>query len=166
MAKDFEIKLVRPSDSRDFFHGVLGNYTQAFERGINQGLHQAGFNLVKTFRDGVQRQPKTGRIYSIGAKGRRRGRKRHQASAPGEYPAILTGDYLKAIDFNVRGSSEMEFGNSDEKAVVLELGSKNMAPRSALLQSIDARSKDIDVILTTEVEKKIKDLNRSLAGSS
>lgn len=165
MAKDFEIKLVRPSDSRDFFKGVLPNTRKAFEQGINQGLHQAGFNLVKTFRDGIQRQAKTGRIYSIGAKGRRRGRKRHQASAPGEYPAILSGDYLKAIDFNVRGSSELEFGNADEKAVVLELGSKNMAPRSALLQSVDARSKDIDVILTHEVEKKIKDLNRSLAGS-
>lgn len=167
MAKDFEIKLVRPSDSRDFFKGVLGNTRKAFEQGINQGLHQAGFNLVKTFRDGVQRQPKTGRIYSIGAKRGRRGtrKNRHQASAPGEYPAILSGDYLKAIDFNVRGSKELEFGNSDEKAVVLELGSRNMAPRSALLQSIDARSKDIDVILTTEVKKKIKDLNRSLAGS-
>ena len=165
MAKDFEIKLERPSDSRDFFHGVLGNYTKAFERGIKQGLHQAGFNLVKTFRDGIQRQKKTGRTYPINTRGSRRGRRRHQASAPGEYPAILTGDYLKAIGFDVRGSSELEFGNSDEKAVVLEMGSKNMAPRSALIQSIDARSKDIDVILTNEVKKKIKDLNRTLAGS-
>ena len=167
MAKDFEIKLVRPSDSRDFFKGVLGNTRQAFESGINQGLHQAGLNLVKTFRDGVQRQPKTGRTYPVSIKRGRRGarKNRHQASARGEYPAILSGDYLKAIDFDVRGSSEMEFGNSDEKATFLELGSKNMAPRSALTQSVDARSKDIDVILTNEVEKKIKDLNRPLAGS-
>lgn len=169
MAKDFEIKLSRPSDNRDFFKGVLGNYNKSFERGIKQGLHQVGFNLVKTFRDGVQRQPKTGKIYITGGKGSRKGRRgrnknRHQASAPGEYPAILSGDYLNAIDFDVRGSKELEFGNSDEKATILELGSKNMAPRAALTQSVDARSKDMDVILSDQVKKQIKKLNRPLAG--
>lgn len=133
MSRDFRIKL--DSKGQDFFTGVLPNVERALQRGINQGLHQAGFNLVKTARDGIQRGPKTGRTYT------RRGR-RKRASAPGEYAGIVTGDYLNAMIFEVHGSSEMGFGNTDLKATFLELGTVNMAPRPALTLSVDAREKD------------------------
>jgi hypothetical protein len=132
-SRDFRIKL--DSKGQDFFTGVLPNVERALQRGINQGLHQAGFNLVKTGRDGIQRGPKTGRDYI------RRGR-RKRASAPGQYAGIVTGDYLNAMRFDVHGASEMEFGNTDFKAEWLELGTVNMAPRPALTLSVEAREKD------------------------
>ena len=132
MSGDFRIKL--DSKGHDFFTGVLPNVERALRSGINQGLHQAGFNLVKTAKDGIQRGPKTGRIYN------RRGR-RKRASAPGQYPGIVTGDVLNAMRFDVHGASEMEFGNTDFKATFLELGTAKMAPRPALTLSVDAREK-------------------------
>lgn len=133
MSRDFDIKL--DSKGQDFFTGVLPNVEPAMQRGINQGLHQAGFNLTKTAKDGIQRGPKTGRVYA------RRGR-RKRASAPGEYAGIVTGDYLNAMAFEVHGASEMVFGNADFKAAFLELGTSRMEPRPALTLSVDAREKD------------------------
>ncbi|MEE9159927.1 MAG: hypothetical protein V3U60_16270 [Gammaproteobacteria bacterium] len=154
MSKDFKIKL--DAKGQDFFTGVLPNVERAMKRGINQGLHQAGFNLVKTAKDGIQRGPKTGRVYT------RKGRKK-RASAPGEYAGIVTGDYLAAMSFEVHGASEMEFGNQDFKATYLELGTRNkdggvrMAPRPALTLSVEVRQKDTLEVLRTagirEVEK-------------
>lgn len=140
MSSDFIIKL--DARGQDFYTGVLPNIERALQRGINQGLHQAGFNLVKTARDGIQRGPKTGRVYS------RRGR-RKRASAPGQYAGIVTGDYLNAMSFEVHGASEMVFGNTDFKATFLELGTASLAPRPALTLSVDAREKDTLIVLRT-----------------
>lgn len=175
MPKDFTIEFGDHA-SKNFFHGVLGGYDNSFKAGIKQGLYQTGVNLVKTFRDGVQRQAKTGKIYFISAKGGRAGKvklrgknkNRHQASAAGEYPAILSGAYLKAIGFDVTGSTELEFGNSDEKAVWLEKGTENkdgtqkMAPREPLKNSIDERSKDTYKVLDNATRKKVEALHKGL----
>ena len=151
MSGDFRIKL--DSKGQDFFTGVLPNVERALQRGINQGLHQAGFNLVKTAKDGIQRGPKTGRVYS------RRGR-RKRASAAGEYPGIVTGDYLNAMIFEVHGSSEMEFGDTDFKATFLELGTANIEPRPALTLSVDAREKDTLQVLRTAGFSALEQLHR------
>jgi len=151
MSGDFRIKL--DSRGQDFFTGVLPNVPAALQRGINQGLHQAGFNLVKTARDGIQRGPKTGRVYT------RRGR-RKRASAPAEYPGIVMGAYLNAMIFEVHGSSEMEFGNQDLKASFLELGTVNMKPRPGLTLSVDAREKDTLQVLRTAGFSALERLHR------
>lgn len=151
MSGHFRIKL--DARGQDFFTGVLPNVEAALQRGINQGLHQAGFNLVKTAKDGIQRGPKTGRVYT------RRGR-RKRASAPGEYPGIVTGDYLNAMIFEVHGSSEMEFGDTDFKATFLELGTVNLAPRPALTLSVDAREKDTLEVLRMSGFNALERLHR------
>ncbi len=151
MSGDFRIKL--DARGKDFFTGVLPNVEVAMKRGINQGLHQAGFNLVKTAKDGIQRGPKTGRVYA------RRGR-RKRASAPGQYAGIVTGDYLNAMAFEVHGSSEMVFGNSDFKATFLELGTSLMEPRPALTLSVDAREKDTLQVLRTAGFSALERLHR------
>ena len=155
MSGDFKIKLDRRG--QDFFTGVLPNVERAMQRGINQGLHQAGFNLFKTAKDGIQRGPKTGRVYT------RRGR-RKRASAPGEYPAILSGDYLNAMTFEVYGAFEMEFGNTDFKAEWLELGTEkeigSMEPRPALTLAVEAREKDTISVLRAAAFSTLTELHR------
>lgn len=151
MSADFSIKLARKG--QDFFTGVLPNIERALQRGINDGLHQAGFNLVKTAKDGIQRGPKTGRVYT------RRGR-RKRASAPGEYAGIVTGDYLNGMIFEVHGSSEMEFGNTDPKAAFLELGTANLEPRPALALTVEAREKDTLEVLRRAGFSAVERLHR------
>jgi len=74
---------------------------------IRQGWFQLGTQLRKDARNEIIRGTKTGRIYRI-----RRGRiiKNHQASAPGEAPANLSGNLNSSIGYQIKGSDEMEFG--------------------------------------------------------
>jgi len=139
MAEVFRIKL--DPKGNDFFTGVLPNLESAMDRGINAGMKEAGFLMVKTLRDGIQRQPKTGRLY------KRKGGRTKRASAPGQYAGIVTGDYLRSADFDVGGNNTLEYGFSDKKATWLELGTKNMEPRPALALATEARQGDTFDIL-------------------
>lgn len=147
----FTIKLDRKG--QDFFTGVLPNLEPAMRKGIRSGMQQAGFLIVKTLRDGIQRGPKTGRFYT--RKGRRK-----QASAPGEYAGIITGDYLRSADFNVGADNSLVYGFTDPKATLLELGTKNMKPRPALANATSARQSDTFDILAKAGQKSFEQLGR------
>ena len=151
MAELFRIKL--DARGQDFFTGVLPNLDEAMKKGIRSGMQQAGFLIVKTLRDGIQRGPKTGRFY------RRKGRLK-QASAPGEYAGIVTGAYLRSADFNVGATNELEYGFKDKKATWLELGTKKMKPRPALALATEARQSDTFDILQREGRKFFERLGR------
>lgn len=151
MAAKFTIKL--DPKGVDFFTGVLPNLDEAMKRGIRAGMQQAGFLIVKTLRDGIQRQKKTGRFYT------RRG-KRRQASAPGQYAGIVTGDYLRSADFKVGADDSLEYGFTDRKATWLELGTKNMKPRPALALATEARQADTFDILARSGKMFIERLGK------
>lgn len=136
----FRIKLNR--EGRDFFTGVLPSMDRNFRGGIRSALQQAGFNLVKTAKDGIQRQTKQGVVYS------RRGR-RKRASSGGQYPGIVEGKTLAGIDFEIKGASQMEFGirdrigkGSKDVPKFLEDGTSKMEARPTLGLSHAAREKD------------------------
>ncbi len=150
MAEKFKIKLDRKGN--DFFTGVLPNLESAMERGINAGMKEAGFLIVKTLRDGIQRGPKTGRVY------KRKGKRPRRASAPGEYAGIVTGDYLRSADFTVGSDNALEYGFKDRKATWLELGTKNMEPRPALALATEARQTDTFNILARSGKQFIEKL--------
>jgi len=77
--------------------------TNGVKKGIRNSLFEIGRENTRHLQSLFRDEKKTGRIYFI--KGRL-----HQASAPGEAPAILSGNLFRSVDFNVRGSSEMTFG--------------------------------------------------------
>jgi HK97 gp10 family phage protein len=66
--------------------------------------------------------PKSGRIYP------RKGRK-HQASAPGEAPAIDTGALVNSIEVIKNSELSATVGSNMEYAAILEFGGVRMAPR-------------------------------------
>ena len=69
---------------------------------------------------------RSGRIY------RRKGGKTHQASAPGEAPAVDTGDLLQSVASTVgrEGSAIVgRVGASSRHAIETELGTEKMKPR-------------------------------------
>jgi len=103
-------------DTRTAFAHVR-NLNGATRAGIRQGLYNLGQQLRRDFNQAVLAKDKTGRIYRI-----RRGRKiiRHQASALGETPANITGNYRRSADFLVQGWERLEWGNSADYAGYLE----------------------------------------------
>jgi hypothetical protein len=60
-------------------------------------------------------EPKTGRIYRIPGTS-----ETYQASAPGEYPAVRTGDLWTSLTAQQTGPTEFTFGTSIEYAKYLE----------------------------------------------
>ncbi len=118
--------------------------------GIQKALFNAGKDLRDTFNQQIlDKSTKTGRIYIIHDRlGRKR---RHQASASGESPANLSGNYRRSIGFNVNGSNELRFGNSAKYAGFLELGTSRMLKRPGLGNAVDANERNIIRHLTGEI---------------
>jgi hypothetical protein len=84
--------------------------------------------------------PKSGRIY-------RRGQKIHQASAPGEAPAIDTSLLVTSIHVSDYGRFGAMVYTNTEYAEVLERGGRYMQPRPAWRQAVDKIApKFLDVI--------------------
>ena len=72
-------------------------------------LYEIGKDLKKKALELID-EPKTGKIYTIEIGGQLIV---HQASAPGEAPAILTGRLRRSINYKVIGSRMLEFASYD-----------------------------------------------------
>lgn len=99
--------------------------------GVKMGLTAVGGMYEKEFRKQVSSKNKSGKLYRI------QGRL-HRASAAYETPASVTGEYLRAVGYLVRGWDELTFGNRSVKAGWLEDGTRKMYPRYGLKNSINA----------------------------
>ncbi len=124
-------------------------------KGSRQALFFIGRDLRRTARKKILDKPKTGKIYIV-----RRGKRtrRHQASAPGEAPANLTGKLRKSVGFKVRGSRQLEFGaglDGVNYAGFLENGTTRMEPRPYLRPSIRENERDIKKYLRKQIGKQL-----------
>jgi hypothetical protein len=68
------------------------------------------------------RGPKSGRLY-------RRGGRTHQASAPGQAPAVDFGQLINSIQVQNVTDLTSTVGTNVEYAMALEMGSRRIAPR-------------------------------------
>ncbi len=128
------------------------------KRGIRQGFFRLGNDLVRTLSQETLKKNKRGRTYTRRDRiGRRR---RHVASAPGQTPANSTGNYRKNAGYQIRGSSQLEFGIRDGApyGIFLEEGTKKMAPRPGLGNAVKANERnartDFDSSLDLELNAK------------
>lgn len=106
-----------------------------FQTGIRRGLLRVGRENVRHARKLVRDKNKNGRIYSF--KG-----KPHQASAPGEAPANMSGTLQKTMKYIVRGHQQMEFGDQALYGKFLEDGTVKMAARPHLSRTINEKARD------------------------
>lgn len=127
---------------------AITDSTLNFKNGMKNGLHEVGAENVRHVRGLIRSTNKTGRIYFI--KGRP-----HQASAPGESPANLTGNLANSADYKVRGHREMDFGEAADYATFLELGTSKMAPRPHVRRTVDERTGTNFMILQQGVLREI-----------
>ena len=131
----------------------LGRHPQRIRVGIRQGFFALGRELRDGVRQKIKEGPTTGRLYRI--KGRRR---RHRASAPGEAPANLSGKLRASVGFDIRGTTQMEFGYRDTVGYggFLEVGTKNMDPRPALTPQVNESAKNARTHFDREIQKALK----------
>lgn len=87
----------------------ISGIVNATKRGIRRGLYRAGKSLKATANKNILEKPKSGRTYFI-KRGRSGRRFRHVASSPGESFANRSGAARRTLGYDVRGSSQLEFG--------------------------------------------------------
>lgn len=118
----------------------LATVSQGYRQGIRRGWFQLGKDLKKEANREILHGKKTGHIYkAVGKKiapRRARRRFRHQASAPFETHANLSGDLRRSIGWKVEGFSTRKFGYgvsgrpTPEYAPFVEFGTFGEASRS------------------------------------
>jgi HK97 gp10 family phage protein len=82
-------------------------------------------------------EQKHGRIY-------KRGKKKHQASASGEAPAIDEGALVNSIQTEMTGEMSAVIGSNMEYAPHLELGTIHIAPRPFLGPAFEAAKDEFE----------------------
>ena len=110
-----------------------------FKQAVRGAGLQIGQDVVRSVQVGIESGPKTGKRYRLKKNGRIVD---HQASAAGEYPAIITGKFKNSFSYKMRGHTQIEVGSNDPKSVFLELGTNKMQPREPLKQSVKATEKN------------------------
>lgn len=100
--------------------------------------------------DGIQRGPKTGRVY-------RRGTVAHQASSPGQYPATDTGRLASNVRFELPQGGNMvgRVGTNIQYGAYLEFGTSRMAARPWLLPSFEKAKVGVTKELKAKLEGRI-----------
>lgn len=117
--------------------------------GLRAGLIEIGQLNVRYARKIICSKNKNGRLYQF------RGRM-HRASAPGEAPANMTGALVASIDYSVRGSSQMEFGDKIIYGKFLENGTRNMEARPHLAKTVDAKGGRAVLILERNIKARVQ----------
>ena len=141
------IKLsIEGGDNGFRFYDSAKNLAANTHFGIEKAFWQSGKDITAEFSKQVLAKTKTGRLYIIR-------KRKHRASAAGETPANITGNYRKSIGFIVNQGTtpQLTIGNSAEYAGFLELGTSRMRPRPGLRNSISASERDIIRNLSTDI---------------
>ena len=109
----------------------IAHHSQYMARGHRIAFYNIGKENTRYTREIIKNGPKTGRLYRIPGR-----KKRHRASAPGEPPANLTGKLRGSVNFSVKGTDQMEFGDTVPYGFFLERGTKRMQKRTHLIRAI------------------------------
>ncbi len=140
----------------------INNMTKS---GITTAFYNIGKDLRIDAKKEIKKKNKTGRLYIVNRQGRI---VLHRASAPGEYPANLSGGLAASISTNVVGSNRLEFGSRNIIAKTgkakqinygkfLERGTRKIKPRPFLLPTIKRNFDKIETHFNYQIQKQIKD---------
>ena len=115
---------------------VLLQEGELVEEACRRALFEAGIRGKKDLLDGLTREGKSGVL------ARDKNGVLFHRSAPGQFPSLDSGRLRKTVDYEVRGSLEMELGAGDSTeatkyAEYLEQGTSKMAPRPYVKPTIE-----------------------------
>ena len=112
-------------------------------------LEDAGLRTHANAVRGLQRGPKSGRIY-------KRGNITHQASSPGQYPASNTGRLVSSVEIEGIGTNVVRVGTALTYGAYLEFGTSEMSARPWLTPSFEAALIEIDKDAKKQFDIKFK----------
>lgn len=130
---------------------------------IEAGFFELGDDLVRTAENQAFNEPKKGRTYlNVQDAAGRIIKEKHRASAPGQSPAVVTGEYVDSFGYQVSGGEKMVFGNSADHAKELEEGRLRpapgesfMEPRPGLGNAVEANIRNGQKIFERQIEKHL-----------
>ena len=141
--------MLSESNAAKLVSGKIKNLENATRAGIRQGVFNLGKELKATAtRDSQNKKIKKGRWYSY------KGRK-IRAGAAGQTAAKRSGTLLKSIDFKVVGSDGLEFGATAPYAKFLEKGTRRMAARPTLQNSMKDNYRTGRILIEEGIASKI-----------
>jgi hypothetical protein len=146
------------SRGNDQVFGRIEGIEKLTKQGLRRGMFRSGQTLRSSASQEILKGRKTGRIYVRRIKGGRR--RRHQASAPGETHANLTGKLRRSLSFQLKGTREMEFGygvSSGKSAPVyarpIEFGSTRIKARPSLKNALNREQGNLTQHFQNEIIK-------------
>ncbi|WP_434779269.1 HK97-gp10 family putative phage morphogenesis protein [Neisseria sp. Ec49-e6-T10] len=115
---------------------------------ITLGFRKSGKEITDNIKKELSTGARSGRLYII------RGMA-HKASAPGQYPAKLSGKLVNSQNYRVANKTLL-FGNSAHYAAYLENGTRKMDARTFLKPLVEQKTDDIEKNLDHEIQKVFK----------
>ena len=120
------------------------------KEGIRRGLLDVAPEIEREAIRLIKSPPKTGRLY-------RRGGKIHQASAPGEAPADLSGELAAGIDSSVSSPTVLIIGDRAEHGRWLEGNVANRTlPRPHLRPAALSKAREVEQAILLGVDRELK----------
>jgi len=120
---------------------------------VKEAVRMGAEAVRNTMLEGMQRGPHSGRFYRVPGYS-----KMYQASAPGEYPAVATGNLIANINVEMdKDGLSADIGVLDtarvDYAAYLEYGTRNMEARPFIAPSFEANEKEIKRNIQNAVKK-------------
>lgn len=110
---------------------------------LTTGLRKSGIFIRRELVKALTTGKRTGRIYRINGRN-------HQASAPGEIPAKLSGRLAKSVGYTV-ATKRLTIGEGMFYAKFLEYGTSRMQPRPHLAVTVERLQEQVSVIIGDEI---------------
>lgn len=120
--------------------------------GLRDGGNMVGNMLVRETQRGMRDGPQSGRVYP---------RLKRQSSAPGEYPAIQSGQLVGSIGHEMHGDHQLIFGSRGafnggfDYAIGQHEGTSKMGPRPYLTLTVNKMQGQIQARLGQVVWQKL-----------
>ena len=149
MAKKFFLEPL-PDVAREMRR--IANLKRSFKSGLSTALSESSDYVTEEAKRLILDPPKTGRIYTRRVRGRR---VKHQASAPGQPPANMTGKLMNSIKALSKGHSSMTVGVEALYGGFLEEGTPKMEPRPYLAPTEESTRKKFRHGLTDRVRSEV-----------
>ena len=156
------VKLIQNRQNDRVFARIEG-IEKLTKRGLRQGMFKGGQTLISEVSRSILNDPKTGVVYiRRDSAGRRR---RHQSSAAGETHANLSGALRRSRSFQLRGSSEIEFGygvssgkSAPAYARAIEFGfrPRNLEARPTLRNALNSQQGNLISHFEREIARALK----------
>jgi hypothetical protein len=118
------------------------------KEGIRRGLLAVAPEIKREVRRLIRDPNKSGRIYNIGGK-------MHQASAPSEAPANLSGRLAKKVGSKVPNATRLIIGDNAPYGGYLEYGTTHILPRPHLRPAALSKVREVGQAIVLGVKNEL-----------